>query len=118
MGLDFSVIKDLSLSDQEKMDLKISSMVRGAFYCQQCRSCVASCPKTVEIPALMRAYMYAEGYGNLIQAELTVDELPEEYGLHVCRDCATCSATCPHGIDIHHRLVFLMAMTSVGHGAA
>ncbi len=118
MGLDFSVIKDLSLSDQEKMDLKISSMVRGAFYCQQCRSCVASCPKTVEIPALMRAYMYAEGYGNLIQAELTVDELPEEYGLHVCRDCATCSATCPHGIDIHHRLGFLMAMTSVGHGAA
>ena len=118
MDLDFSVMKDLPLSDQEKRDLTISSMLKGTFYCQQCRSCVSSCPKTVEIPALMRAYMYAEGYGNLIQAELTVDELPAAYGLNVCRDCATCSAACSHGIDIPYRLGFLMAMTSLGHGSA
>jgi predicted aldo/keto reductase-like oxidoreductase len=118
MDLDFAVMKDLSLSDQERRDLKISSMLKGTFYCQQCRSCVASCPKRVEIPTLMRAYMYAEGYGNLIQAELTVDELPAAQGLYVCRDCATCSATCPRGIEIGHRLGALMAMTSLGHGGA
>jgi predicted aldo/keto reductase-like oxidoreductase len=118
MELDFSVMRDLSLSAQEKRDLEISSMLRGTFYCQQCRSCVASCAKAVEIPALMRAYMYAEGYGNLMQAELTIDGLPEAYGLNVCRDCAACSASCRHGIDIHHRLRFLMATTSSGHGAA
>jgi len=118
MDLDFNVMKDFSLSDQEKRDLKLSSMLEGPFYCQQCRSCVASCPKAIEIPSLMRAYMYAEGYGNLVQAELTIDELPEEYGLNVCRDCSACRATCHRGIDIRHRLGFLMAMTVVGHGAA
>ena len=118
MDLDFGVMKDLSLSDQERRDLQILSMRRGAFYCQQCCFCVASCPKRVEIPSLMRAYMYAEGYGNLIQAELTVDGLPDEYGLNACRDCAACSATCPHGINIHQRLGFLMTMRAVDHGAA
>jgi predicted aldo/keto reductase-like oxidoreductase len=113
MDLDFSVMKDLTLSDQDNRDLKISSMLKGPFYCQQCRSCVASCTKRVEIPTLMRAYMYAEGYGNLIQAELTVNELPEKYGLNACRDCAICSATCPRGIEIDHRLSSLIAMTSV-----
>ncbi|MDY7035573.1 MAG: 4Fe-4S dicluster domain-containing protein, partial [Thermodesulfobacteriota bacterium] len=118
MELDFGVMKDLSLLDQEKRDLKISSMLRGAFYCQQCRSCVTSCPKSVEIPALMRAYMYAEGYGNLIQAQLTVHELPAEYGLNVCRECATCSAICPHGIEIQYRLASLMTMIPGEYGAA
>ena len=118
MDLDFSVMKDLSLSDGEKRDLKMSSMLRGAFYCQQCRSCVATCPKKVEIPTLMRAYMYAEGYGNRIEAQCTVDDLPAAYGLNACRDCAACSAVCIHGKDIPHRLGVLMAMTSGAHGAA
>jgi predicted aldo/keto reductase-like oxidoreductase len=117
LDLDVSVIKDLSLSYQEKRDLNISSMLKGAFYCQQCRSCVSSCPRAVEIPELMRSYMYADGYGNLFQAQLTVDDLPVECGLDVCRDCVTCVATCPHGIDIRHRLGFLMAVTSIGNGA-
>jgi heterodisulfide reductase subunit C len=52
----------------------------------------------------MRAYMYAEGYGNLIQAELTVDELPTAKGLDACRDCETCTASCRYGINIGERL--------------
>jgi predicted aldo/keto reductase-like oxidoreductase len=100
-------------SDEEKRDLRISSMLRGPLYCQQCRSCIPSCPQKVEIPTLMRAYMYAEGYGNLIQAELTVDELPSERSLNACRDCARCTASCRHGINIGKRLDFLMAMNSI-----
>jgi predicted aldo/keto reductase-like oxidoreductase len=118
LDLDFGVMNDLPLSDQEKRDLNMSSMLRTALYCQQCRACVASCPKGVEIPSLMRAYMYAEGYGNLIQAQMTVDELPASCGLNVCRGCERCTATCPQGIEIQRRLDSLMAMTSVGHGAA
>jgi len=118
MDLDFGVMRDLSLSDQEKRGLKISSMLKGTFYCQQCRVCVASCPRRVEIPSLMRAYMYAKGYGNRVQAELTVEGLPAENGLNACLDCAICSATCPRGIDIHQRIGFLTAMTAGGYKAA
>lgn len=118
MDLDLGVMQDLELSDHEKRDLRISSMMRGPLYCQQCRSCVLSCPKKVEIPALMRAYMYAEGYGNLIQAELTINELPTECGLNVCQDCITCMASCRFGINIRDRLNFLMALSSIRHRSA
>jgi predicted aldo/keto reductase-like oxidoreductase len=110
MDLDFGVMRDRSLSEGEKRDLRISSMLRGHLYCQHCRSCMASCPRGVEIPTLMRAYMYAEGYGNLIQAELTVDELPTAKGLDVCRDCETCTASCRYGINIGERLDTLATM--------
>jgi ferredoxin len=110
MDLDFGVMRDLSLSEEEKRDLKLSSMLVGPLYCQQCRSCVSSCPRMVEIPTLMRAYMYAEGYGNLPQAELTLDELPVEKGLHTCQICTTCTASCQYGINIRERLDSLLAM--------
>jgi predicted aldo/keto reductase-like oxidoreductase len=110
MGLDFSVMKDLSLSDEDKRDLRISSMLRGPLYCQQCRSCIHSCPQKVEIPTLMRAFMYAEGYGNPIQAQLTIDELPTGRSLDACRDCTTCTASCRNGINIRERLDSLTAM--------
>jgi predicted aldo/keto reductase-like oxidoreductase len=117
LDMDFSVMKNLSLSDEEKRDLKISSTLSGALYCQHCRSCIRSCPKGIEIPTLMRAYMYAEGYGNLIQAELTVDGLPAENSLNACGDCARCTASCRYGINIRERLDSLMAMNFTEKGS-
>ncbi|MFH0844348.1 MAG: aldo/keto reductase [Pseudomonadota bacterium] len=118
MDLDFSVMGDLSLSDEEKRDLQISSMLSGMLYCQQCGSCVGTCPQRIQIPTLMRAYMYAEGYGNLLQAELTLDELPTELGLNACSDCTACRAVCPYGIDIGARLRGMMGMAFVNPRAA
>ena len=53
--------------------------------------------------------MYAESYGNLFQAKLTIDGLPENYGLRACRDCSSCSAFCPNGIKIQARVKSLVA---------
>ena len=114
MDLDFGVMSDLSLSVEEKRDLKLSSMLSGHLYCQYCRSCVPLCLHGVEIPTLMRAYMYAEGYGNLIQAELTMDELPPTQSLNACRDCTACTASCRYGINISERIDTLMAINSIG----
>ena len=114
MDLDFSVMSDLSLSEQEKRDLRLSSMLKGHLYCQSCRSCVSTCPRGVEIPTLMRAYMYAEGYGNLIQAELTMDKLPAAESLSACLDCTACTATCGYGINISERIDTLIATNSIG----
>jgi predicted aldo/keto reductase-like oxidoreductase len=114
MDLDFGIMNDLSLSDEDKRDLKLSSMLSGHLYCQYCRSCIPSCPHGVEIPTLMRAYMYAEGYGNLIQAELTMSELPPAQSLNACRDCIPCTASCRYGISISERIDTLMAFNSIG----
>jgi predicted aldo/keto reductase-like oxidoreductase len=108
LDLNMSVLDDLTLTEDEKRELKITSMLEGKLYCQNCRSCVATCSEHVQIPDLMRAYMYAEGYGNTIQAELTVAELPLRQGLEVCRSCSHCTSVCRHGIPIKTRVQSLM----------
>ena len=114
MDLDFGVMSNLSLSDGEKRDLELSSMVRGPLYCQQCGSCISSCLQAVDIPTLMRTYMYAEGYGNFIHAGMTLHTLPPEKGLAACGNCLQCTAVCRQGIKISERLHALMAMSLSG----
>lgn len=104
LDMDFNVMGDLSLSAAEQRDLQITSMVSGRLYCQNCRSCIPGCPRKVEIPTLMRAYMYARGYGNMIQARSTVEEIPPHLGPEACSGCEECTAVCPHGIDIRPRI--------------
>lgn len=109
MELDFSVMRDLSLTEDERSDLKLAAQMRGTLFCQNCRTCIPSCSRRVDIPNLMRAFMYAEGYGNLVQAQMTVEELPENAGLQVCQDCSSCTAVCPNRIDIASRLRSLIS---------
>jgi len=110
LDFNFKVMNDYSLSIDEKRALQQKEKPSDPLYCQNCRSCVASCPQNVEIPNLMRAYMYAAGYGNLIQAEMTIEVLPAEKNLSACTSCASCSAVCRYGIDIGQRLSSLAAL--------
>jgi len=110
MDLDFGVMKNLVLSKKEKRDLRDFAARTDPLYCQQCGSCLAFCANGVDIPTLMRTYMYAEGYHNLIQAELTMGEIPEGHGLERCRACKGCTALCKFGINIRRRVDSLMAM--------
>jgi len=110
LDLDFGVMANLALSEQERRDLEISAMLKGPLFCQNCGSCVETCPQDVRIPTLMRAFMYQEGYGNLWEARMAVADLPSQRGLEMCRNCSRCTALCRNGIDIHARLRSLMAM--------
>jgi predicted aldo/keto reductase-like oxidoreductase len=110
MDLDFGVMKNLALSERERRDLRLLAARSGPLYCQQCGSCLNSCSRGVDIPTLMRAYMYAEGYHNLIQAELAMAEVPEGQGLERCGACGECTARCRFGINIRDRVDSLMAM--------
>jgi predicted aldo/keto reductase-like oxidoreductase len=109
LGTNFSVMTDLALSDAERSYLDRAAHLRGKMYCQNCRACVPTCPNGVEIPNLMRAYMYANAYGNFIQARSTVSELKENLSLKVCRNCSTCAANCRTGINIRSRIQTLIA---------
>lgn len=44
---------------QPPADLKVTGL-----YCQQCEKCMRQCPANLEIPTLMRSYMYAYSYRN------------------------------------------------------
>ena len=109
LDMNMGVMNDLTLTGQEQRDLQVAASMRGTLFCQNCRSCVSTCPNNVAVPNLMRAYMYAAGYGNFIQARTTIAELPEKKGLNVCRECSVCSASCNRGIDIGSRINSLIA---------
>jgi predicted aldo/keto reductase-like oxidoreductase len=104
MDLNYSVMADLKLTEAEQRDLKLASLLPGAFFCQSCRQCIPSCPQRVDIPTLMRAYMYSEAYENRVQAGETLASLPRELGLETCAECESCTANCHRGLPIGTRV--------------
>ena len=54
--------------------------------------------------ANLRASMYAEAYGNTIQAEETIGTVPTDRGLRVCAECSSCRARCSREMPIAERL--------------
>jgi predicted aldo/keto reductase-like oxidoreductase len=108
LDLNMGVMNALALTGDEQRDLYAAASMRGIFYCQNCRFCVPTCPNGVEVPKLMRSFMYARGYGNYVQARTTIAELPDNKGLDVCRECSSCTASCRKDINIPSRIESLI----------
>jgi len=97
------MIKNLKMSDQEWKDLNLEGLKSEAgLYCQQCRQCLPQCPHNLDIPTLMRSYMYAYGYRNLEHARLALDSA----GLagRPCDACSVCRVECASGFDVKDRV--------------
>lgn len=101
IDLDLSVMEDLNLTEPEREELKKEAASRG-LYCQGCGQCLGQCPAELPIPDLMRAYMYAYGYGSIRCAGEVVRslELPKK----PCADCASCSVKCSIGFDVQTKI--------------
>jgi predicted aldo/keto reductase-like oxidoreductase len=104
METDLSVMEDLTLTPQEKADLKMGEKFSmTGLYCSQCRQCVRQCPNKLDIPTLMRSYMYAYGYRNLSKARETMERIDLSH--LACNDCTTCSVKCTMGFDVRDKIV-------------
>jgi predicted aldo/keto reductase-like oxidoreductase len=111
MKTDFPVAYDLAYSQEEKKfleDRSIKTSLKSC--CRQCYVCVSTCPKNVDIPALMRTHMYAAHYSNFYQARDTINAIPKAKGLKTCVDCAACTAQCANRVDIHGKIDELKLM--------
>ena len=103
---DLSVMEDLKLTPEENRDLKLGTgLGHAGLYCQQCRQCQVQCPAGLEIPGLMRAYMYAFGHKQPHKASETLSGWSPA-GL-ACKDCAVCTVRCTLGFDIRSRALEL-----------
>ena len=94
---DLSIMENLSFTPEEKADLNIAHQSAGV-YCQQCQQCIPQCPAGLDIPTLMRTYMYAFGYKNLQAAKETL-ALANIENLQ-CTDCHSCRVKCIEGFDV------------------
>lgn len=107
-----SVMENLPLTRQERADLKLEAGgYSTGLYCSQCDQCIPQCPKNLDIPTLMRSYMYAHGYKNPAKARRTLNDV----GLSEvpCRQCGPCPVECPSGFDVKRKLIDISRLMRV-----
>jgi len=110
LELDMVAMNEFTLTATEKMDLDLDSHKKLAgLFCDQCGKCTAQCPQDLDIPTLMRSYMYAYGYRNLA---LAADCL-REAGPVSCLDCSSCLVNCPSGFDVRARALDIARLSQV-----
>jgi predicted aldo/keto reductase-like oxidoreductase len=110
MHEDFSVVHDLSYTEEERKFLSDNEITIGLGFCHQCGQCVTDCPYDVDIPSLMRTHMYAAQYANFHEARCTLDDIAVGRGLTACNVCGDCTATCVNTVDIAARIANLKMM--------
>jgi len=107
-----SVMADLELTPNETEDLQLGrKMGVPGLYCTQCGECLAQCGRGVEIPTLMRSYMYAYGYRNLALSKETMESI-DPSGIP-CGNCGLCRVDCTMGFDIKSKIEDIARMQNV-----
>ncbi len=100
----FSVASDLVYSEEEKNFLDRAQVKLAQSFCVDCKQCMPSCPNKVDIPELMRTYMYAYQYQNMEHALATEKTIPSHAGLSQCQLCDSCTAECKRSLNLANRI--------------
>jgi predicted aldo/keto reductase-like oxidoreductase len=112
MNLDLSVMDDLSLTAKEKTDLKLGKKLgMTGLYCRQCDRCLGQCGKNLDIPTLMRSYMYAYGYKKPALAADTLQAM--DLSTLPCNNCNTCNVQCTMGFDVRNKIMDIARIKQV-----
>jgi predicted aldo/keto reductase-like oxidoreductase len=107
-----SVMENLELTPQEKADLQLNQGDSSTgMFCSQCEECIRQCPAGLDIPTLMRSYMYAYGYGNPAKARNTLDSI--DLAKVPCSDCDSCRVVCASGFDVKRKVIDIARLKDV-----
>jgi uncharacterized protein len=99
---DLAVMKDLVFTPEEARDLRAGGLPGfQGLYCQQCARCVDQCPARLNLPLLMRGYMYAVGYGEPQRVRKTLAGWAHTD--IACTRCDACSVRCTLGFEVRAR---------------
>lgn len=110
METDLSVMENLALTPEEKHELEQNPTVAGLF-CQQCEKCIPQCPYNLDIPNLMRSYLYAVGYKKPGLAKDTLESI--NLSSLPCTQCGSCRVNCSFGFDIKKRILYISRLKDV-----
>lgn len=107
-----AMLKNLKLTEQELKDLALASIdSETGLYCQQCGQCRPQCPYNLDIPTIMRSYMYAYGYRNTAMAyhSLASSRIPD----NPCETCESCSVKCFSHFDVKQKITDIARLRNV-----
>lgn len=105
------MLGNLRLTEEELLYLKRDAASTTSLYCQQCRKCVPQCPYNIDIPTVMRSYMYAYGYGNTEHAFHTLEET--DIPRNACTNCESCNVNCSSGFNIRKKILDIIRLKDV-----
>ena len=98
-----ALMSDLKLTGQDMKDLKLAyNEGTPGLYCKQCRKCIPQCKRNLDIPTLMRSYMYAYGYRNLEHAQHTL--IASGITGNPCGNCSSCDIKCTSGFNVREKI--------------
>ena len=107
-----SMIRNLKMSEQELKDLNLALLdSETGLYCQQCKQCISQCRNNLDIPTIMRSYMYAYGYRNTAQAYYNMANV--EMSDNPCLNCGSCTIKCPSRFDIKQKITDIARLRKV-----
>jgi predicted aldo/keto reductase-like oxidoreductase len=106
-----ALLKEPGMTEQDLKDLKLASSGKSGLYCLQCRECDGQCPQNIDIPTIMRSYMYAYGYRNLHHARQTLDMVALSPA--ICENCSECSVNCKSGFNVKDKIQDIARLTNV-----
>ena len=107
-----SLMNDITLTPEERQDLRLDRGKETAgIYCLGCGQCLSQCPHGVDIPKIMRSYMYNYGYRKPSKAKETMRML--EPGNIKCGMCSSCYVACKAGFDIRRKIKDIARITDV-----
>ena len=107
-----AMIQNLKMSEQELKDLELAGLIQETgLYCQQCKKCIPQCPHNLDIPTIMRSYMYAYGYKSPAQAWHTLAGV--DISARPCEKCSACNIRCTEGFDIRKKILDISRLIDV-----
>jgi predicted aldo/keto reductase-like oxidoreductase len=109
---DIAVLKDPTLSPEEEKSLDLGDALGlPGLYCPGCGGCTDQCPRGLEIPSIMRSYMYAYGYRNLGASRETLVASTRDSS--PCDGCGGCTVNCPQGFDVREKVTDIARLRDV-----
>ena len=107
---DLEVMTDITLSSAEKEELLAAEGNQG-LYCNACSNCLPGCRNGLPIPEIMRAYMYAYGYGSLPMASELLSQSVVE--ADPCTGCEVCTSECVKGFNLKNKISDIARLRNV-----
>ena len=110
VDMNAKIMEDFTLTDGEKSEL-VASLADPGLICSECNQCTQSCSKNLPVQDLMRAYMYAYGYGNPAMAKNLLAELG--VSSNPCSGCDTCSVNCQRNFKLMEKIADISRLGNI-----
>jgi len=111
---DLAILENPALTEDEKAGLEKMSRLPYIFsslFCQQCGQCLPQCPRGLDVPTLMRSYMYAYGYKDPAKAKEALARA--DLASVPCGECASCRVRCSVGFNVRAKALDVIRLAGV-----